>query len=472
MKVTYNDVEYNNIKIACNSLGISYSTILHRMQKGLSFNEAVSYNGGNKNATEYNGVSYKSLSEACSSNNLDYVKIKNQMKIHNCDMTEAVDRINNPKKYSRVTLRGVNYSTVKEACELNNETYGSVLQRMKNYNLSLEDAIFNYRNFDFYKSRFDGIKNSSKKCCSFDGKEFSSRLELAKYIVSEYNVDLSYSYIVTCYNKGVLRDKITKSISEKIEYNGAKYSSYADLCRYLNIDVKKFLGLKRKYKDFGIDSLIQEYNKLYSSCEFIFNGKKYSSYRSACIDNDLSYASYNQYYNRNKNNGISRLDALNHALDYKKNELVVFGVRYNNLTDLYNKLGINLSKLISRVSKNNEFNSKSELVEYILNNFYIFYNGKYYRFFKDILRDKGYDFDINIYNSVLKKFRKTNDIDIALESIDYCRVKKYFIIDDKDDFNSFFRCKCKKCKRSFVFTKDLAFKHIEECCNEQSSEVS
>lgn len=413
----YRGVMYKSKKDCCLAFGLKFKTVSsYAYSHDISFETALDKHidgeivQGEIGYT-YRGVEYKSKKDCCSAFGLQYSTVTAYRYRHNITFECALDKYVDNKvdfRAKAIELNGNVYNFIKDCCEDLEISY-DVLKRFKNHNNldSISDAINVYLNHDnnLYNGKsicIDGVYYSSvHECCNALGLCNSSVYTIMRRSNCDAQTAISY---------------LKKHRVKAIEYNGVVYKSMRDCCKQLDLDYDRIKGYMKR-----------------NNCEFDF--------------------------------------AVDYILAHDKKDICIDGMCYKSLSDCLRDMNLSYSTVRS-VFISGKFDTIEEAVcslrqrkqDGLLNS-----NVKY----KVSILDKSYESlgsccsDLGISKSAFTAFKSNMKIDSVLEALKY-----YIIFHNFSEFglrhrsiigSDTFICRCNKCGNRFLFTRDLAFKHIEEC---------
>lgn len=187
-KVTINNKEFDSIAEACRFYDLNYNSVMKRINRGSSIEEAILTPVHTRAILDINGVKYNNLDEISHKYNIPRNKLSNLIYNEGMSAEEAVgvlveeyiivfegkeftsvaevcnhygvnknmvysrlscgwslvDAIKSPSGYPNsipVVIDGVEFRTIKEACKYNNVSYGMVMSRIYEKGMPVEEAI-------------------------------------------------------------------------------------------------------------------------------------------------------------------------------------------------------------------------------------------------------------------------------------------------------------------------------------------
>jgi hypothetical protein len=216
--------EYSSLLKACKAYKKPPMTVWRRIQKGMGVEEAILTDRIlHKSGTpvEFDGVKYHSISQACSELDLDYDKITSYMQ-RGMSFEEAVSHRQN--REVKVEIDGKKYYSIYEACKDYGISRQTVSLRIKR-GMSVVGAITK------------PIDNANKTGVSikYDGKEYKSITSFCRALGLQYqkfsnkvrkygvlNIDLALKEYYRGYL--IIGDKHFKNLSRACKYFDVDYS--------------------------------------------------------------------------------------------------------------------------------------------------------------------------------------------------------------------------------------------------------
>lgn len=127
-----------------------------------------------------------------------------------------------------VTYNNIKYSSVFEACANLGLCYGTIYYRMREHNISFEEAV-NFDRADYAKSNSDDGFNLIKYCKekNLDYKKMYRYVNKQSLSIEEAEYRLSHNRL-------------------EVEYNGQKYKSLYDACIILQLPYQKIYNRMRR----------------------------------------------------------------------------------------------------------------------------------------------------------------------------------------------------------------------------------
>lgn len=407
----------------------------------------------------YNGIEYESRQDCCLSLGLNYYAVYSYIVRYNLIFDEA--GINSYIQYLSdkcIVYDNKVYSSFTDCCKALGLCASRVKSYKKSHNIeSNYEALLVYidksskGDINGHKVVYNGKVYTSKKECY---KSFGVSKDLVRKLMKE-----GYDF---CDAMDIILDR--KNRIKELYINGVVYKSVHDCCKSLKLDQSKVSNFSRDNNLSIEDAVLEFLGRKRSS--IVYNDKTYKSIRQLCEDYDVSIFSF---YNSYSGSVSERMNAL--LRDKSIRECEYDGVIYNNLKECCNVLGVVYGSVCAYKS-NNAIESNSEAIKgymqsisngTIINNRIkkIEYNGIIYEHKTALANAFGLD-----GNNILRVSGKYN-VDF-IDVLDWHRLNRGFNLPKIKAFSSsgIFDCRCKKCGREFLFTRDLAFKHIEECVNE------
>lgn len=126
---------YSSLAEFCRVIGADYNTVRAKIQLGFSLEEAIT-NKNIPNSIEYKGQVFSSITDACNALGLGYYKVCMRL-ANGWSLEEAL----NPMGRKSVTVKGVEYPSLKNACLKYNLSYDKVRYKVKSTGMSAEEAI-------------------------------------------------------------------------------------------------------------------------------------------------------------------------------------------------------------------------------------------------------------------------------------------------------------------------------------------
>lgn len=221
------------------------------------------------------GVGYPNVKELCKARGWAYqnfIRVKHRRNF-TCEETCLYFVNKPPKKYKRhtdsrcvpVTVYGVRYKTIKEACEKLGIKRATVRCKQKQYGLSVEQAI----------------EVASLKKVDHLGNQFKTFKEMAAY----HNVD--YATYLARMNRGYDLKKCAEYKSNIVDDNGVKYRSYSALCKANNFNLNTFYSCLHKYEYDTVQAC--EFLKSHKKKTYTYNGETYTSLQKMCQVAGIEY---------------------------------------------------------------------------------------------------------------------------------------------------------------------------------------
>ena len=230
--IAYNGVEYNSLKSACNELGLNYNVIRRRMINfGLSFEEAINYSNityrdGIK--VTYKGVEYNSIKVACDTLGFNYNIIRSRMLKYSLQFEEAINYSRRDFTHgTKVMYKGVEYSSIKSACKSLGLNYSTIKSRIDKLGSSFEEVVNQSYNSNRTKVVYNGVEyNSIRSACKELG--FTYKIITDRMRKHKLSFEDAVNYTSTRCNNNVKRIKVT--------YNGVEYNSIMSACKELGFN--------------------------------------------------------------------------------------------------------------------------------------------------------------------------------------------------------------------------------------------
>ena len=261
---------------------------------------------------------------------------------------------------------------------------------------------------------YNGVKyDSMKSCCSSFGLNFGTVRSYCR------TYGISFKTALDMYISGEVKkrhkDSVTKKIgTQSFEFRGIKYKSKTECCRVFGVRIQDVYFVARRHNvTFGIalskilTGELESGESYKGNNSFEYKGIVYSSRYSCCKEHGVKYGCVKHYADLHNIDFSRALDA--YIIYGAGLSLEYDNVSYNSRKDCYDRYGLKSS---------------------------------------------------NVSNVLFRYGVSLTD------AIDYCRICNGFSVMSGlgDEFfrNSLFTCRCNSCGGEFVFTKDLAFKHIEE----------
>lgn len=308
--------------------------------------------------------------------------------------------------------------------EINGKYYKSIRSCCRELNLSY-DNIYNFKNVNNLDSMKDAVieylSRQSNKCFKYDGIIYSTKKECCEALglcdKRVYNIASYFDISFKCALDKIIKEGY-KSVPklkassytkrEKFEYNGVVYDSKTDCCKNFGLEYSTVSKLAKRH-----------------CWDFSFTLDRYIS------------------------GNIGRLRKL------KKDSCVkVAEVEYLSQRDCCEKLQIN-DLAVHRLMKKDglNFSDAAYIVKYGR-----IYRGIHYHYKRDLCTKLG------LHEDYVYSFARRNGIDF-FDALDYMVLRDRFNMISFNDFmnTDLFNCGCKSCSKEFLFTRDLAFKHMEEC---------
>lgn len=374
---------------------------------------------------EYKGVVYETLSACLKANNVSvsFYKWYGNHKDEYNTIENAIDDY--AKRNNSVEYNGKVYSSLASCCR----DLGIKIAGLRSYKQirgidAIEDAINGY--LDELNNE-ESIINKRGNGITVKGKWYKSlnaclsEFNLSDCTVRTYmkrNGIARLEYAIEMYLDGLSTGEIEQQ-KRDVTIDGQVYSSYCSCCKELGIDYSTVLKFK---KDNNIDFL-EEAISLYISTRktkaFTYEGVEYLSLSSCCDALGISMNGLYGFKNRHSFDSYSDLiSAYIESIEGRSFEYK--GVLYLTKIECCESLGTTYDTVIA------------------------------------VARHYKIDFEEALSGIIDGKY---------VEFLNYTGLGKYFKLVDYDSCSStnLFMCSCRKCHKEFVFTRDLAFKHVDEC---------
>lgn len=88
--VSYAGTEYRSLRALCNSLGIKYTTIVDRVTRGKSIEDAIAESLNPHNTVTVNNKAYPTLAAAASANKVSVARVRRRMVKHGYTPEQAI----------------------------------------------------------------------------------------------------------------------------------------------------------------------------------------------------------------------------------------------------------------------------------------------------------------------------------------------------------------------------------------------
>lgn len=137
--VVYKGRTYYSLYFLCRKLGISFASVSYRIQKGETIEEAVDYFYHNKSTVEYNGVVYKNKLDLAKKLKINITTLSRRL-MSGIPLEEAVSSLLNSNKNSGIVVNGIKYKSVAEACRVLGKQCNTVRMRLHN-GWSIDEAF-------------------------------------------------------------------------------------------------------------------------------------------------------------------------------------------------------------------------------------------------------------------------------------------------------------------------------------------
>ncbi len=148
-------IEYKSIMEACRKFGVvAYyeNIIMYKRYHNTSYEEAILYYSGNENKSRHGknivigDTVYKSILEACVSLGVNYPNLLTYANRHGIPYDEAIEKYLDGKisKNIPVTVKGIEYKSVRNACEALNIEYYTICNLAYNKHMPLRESLLNY----------------------------------------------------------------------------------------------------------------------------------------------------------------------------------------------------------------------------------------------------------------------------------------------------------------------------------------
>lgn len=472
----YKGVKYDSMKSCCLALGLKFKTVTSYCHNhNISFETALDmYIDGEvtmghkgtivgRNTYVYRGVEYNSKKDCCSAFGLRYGTVDAYRHEHSMTFESALDEyVDKRVEHSAkdIEINGKYYESIKDCCEDLGITYKALSTFKCRNNISnTVDAVYAYLNS---KDSFvyNGMSYSfMKDCCN--------ALDISCARVRYYMGTIGLSF-----DEAVLRirSKDAKKLetlkvdkARTFEFRGRKYKSKKECCDILGLKVKNVHSMAKSHNvtfEIALSKILDgEYESGKSNMEhntFEYNGVVYSSKLSCCKKYDLSYNSVKYYTDSHNIDFIDALDAYlgsdaGHSFEYHN-------VVYKSKKDCCDTLGLSVKKVWDTACKRGV--GFVEALDIVRNDNSGCYSGFEYYSIDELYKR------FNVDSCTVGKIRCRFKVDL-FDAVDYCRIYNKFELFERSEFfkHELFGCKCNLCGGRFLFTRDLAFKHIEECNN-------
>lgn len=134
-KIKVNGNWYSSIKEAAKSFGIPYTTVLHRLDAGMSIEESLLSELKSQRKVKVNNVEYKSIADAARACNISYRKFSSRIR-NGWTPEEAAgivtrNVVHKPRKTSPIVISGKAYPSVTQAAKELGFNYSCVSKRLE-----------------------------------------------------------------------------------------------------------------------------------------------------------------------------------------------------------------------------------------------------------------------------------------------------------------------------------------------------
>lgn len=371
-----------------------------------------------RKSVQVNGVVYDSVKSCCKDLGFCITGVRNFMNKNGIDCIEDglveykmfKDKLKDTSCIGTpIEVNGVLYPSFKSCCVALDVSLDCVYRFKKLNNIdSMTDAILGYKEFKEFRD--------SNKAISIDGVVYSSVSSYCDtfginpdsiWAFKRYHSISSIETAILQYRQ--LYEEFSGKKGRRICIDGVNYPSIKSCCESLGFSYAVVHYFMVKYDIKDIVDAIKLYSEQRSSFEF--NGVLYKTLKDCCRSlgiNEATVSTYSCHY------GISIEKSIKLCVERKKES----GFRYNNVV----------------------YSSKMACCK-----------------------------ELNIrYGTVSKTLRKYGLS--FTESLDVCYLYSKLNVCNRDrckiGLGELFTCSCKRCGKEFVFTRELAFKHIKECKSE------
>lgn len=326
--------EYNNDKEVAEEYNIPLKTLRNRVYSGMSIEDAVSFKYQNGKKVVAYGIEYDSLGDCARAHHINEGTFRSRVQ-SGLSPEEAIEFKKGTKTFKdRITILGVEYYNLRDACDKNKISYSKVMQMKNSADLSLDDI------FSELKKLGDYNKKSYRVRVIVNGVIYKSISDCCKKLNISVGALYSYAREKECNVVDIIEEYYNNVVcaDNSVIVEGVKYKDIKEACKAYNILYDTYLSRVNK-----IGMSMEEALKKPCRDRFFISieGKDYYSVQDLC-DN---YGVTRQNYYHRLRSGWSIEEALGII---SKNKILIDGVYYDSIKDACVKRGIPYGTILSR----------------------------------------------------------------------------------------------------------------------------
>lgn len=274
MKITYKGVQYNSKEDLYKKHKVTRKAMEYRLNKGMTLEQALNYDGYNRREITHKGKKYKSIREIADKEGVNINTLRDRMN-KGLSLDEAITQ---ETYMDRVNI------------EYGDLMFNSLIDFAVKFELDykvLRKAVKNFENIDI----IDGVRLLSvvKNWCTTSkvtlwGRTYNSYIDLAK------SLGLSYELFMLKLeeNKVNLEEVVLEMLNSGITYKGVKYNGLTSLCNIRGIGFK--MTYARIMNGWSLEDAIETPKDLSKGRKntLKYRGIEYHSKEDLCMDYGFS----------------------------------------------------------------------------------------------------------------------------------------------------------------------------------------